>query len=197
MVYMPRGIMHSAKANEETSLHITTGMVGHTWADVLLQVVSDAVLQHRELRESLPLGWARENSHADMATLFKERVGILQRHLASSAPALDELAGEMTNNYASLSRGVLKRAVEATMLSPTTVVRVKSGSPWNLRQDGEACFVRAGTRQLQLPARVLPILQFLAQHPTGTVSELPKTIDEPGRLVLVRRLITEGLLECA
>jgi len=190
--------MHSAKASTETSLHVTTGLVGHTWTDALLQAVAAAAHDDVSLRESLPLGWGREAVDIDaLVAMFRQKVERLTAYIQAAPPPFEQLATDLRSNYASLSRGMLKRTVEATLLSPSTVVKVPEGSPWDLHQDGDACFVRAGTRELQLPARVLPILEFLNQHSKGRVSDLPKTIDEAGKLVLVRRLITEGLLECA
>ena len=59
VLYVPRGLMHDA-VNADTdgpSLHITTGILVKTWADVLLEAVSEAALKSPALRAALPPGF--------------------------------------------------------------------------------------------------------------------------------------------
>lgn len=59
VLYVPRGLMHDA-VNADTdgpSLHITTGILVKTWADFLLEAVSEAALKSPALRAALPPGF--------------------------------------------------------------------------------------------------------------------------------------------
>ena len=58
-VYIPRGLMHDAIADGEApSLHITVGMIGKNWADLMLEALSEVALREPEFRRSLPPGFA-------------------------------------------------------------------------------------------------------------------------------------------
>jgi len=197
LVYVPRGVIHSAKSTDQQSLHITTGMMGPNWAELLVQAVSNAAAADRSLRESLPLGWARDDSSADLMALYRERIAALAAKLTTVPPPFEDLADGLTGNYGALNGGLLKRTIEATTLSRSSVVRARPESPWELRHDAESCYLRAGARELRLPARVLPILQLFKRREQARVADLPDAVDDAGKLVLVRRLIKEGLLECA
>jgi hypothetical protein len=61
VLYVPRGLMHDAvnEGTDEASLHITTGLLLKTWADFLLEAVSEAALRTPQLRRALPPGHAR------------------------------------------------------------------------------------------------------------------------------------------
>jgi len=61
VLYVPRGLMHDAvnEGSDAPSLHITTGVITRTWADFLLEAVSEAALRLPELRRSLPPGFHR------------------------------------------------------------------------------------------------------------------------------------------
>jgi hypothetical protein len=61
LFYCPRGLFHSARSTEETSLHITLGLIGKTWADVMLEAVSAACLAAPAFRRNLPAGFADPN----------------------------------------------------------------------------------------------------------------------------------------
>ena len=44
-LYLPRGIMHDAEnVGDEPSLHITVGLITKTWADLLLESISELAL---------------------------------------------------------------------------------------------------------------------------------------------------------
>jgi hypothetical protein len=197
MVYVPRGVIHSARSTDQESLHITVGMMGPNWTELLLQAVGIAATTDRSLRQSLPLGWAREDSGIDLMALYQERIATLGQLLASLPPPFEDVAADLTGNYSSLNGGLLKRALDAMAVSRSTLLRVRPEGGWELHTDDHACYLRSGSRELKLPARVLPILQSFAREGTSRISDLPDAVDEAGKLVLVRRLITEGLLECA
>ncbi|MBI1263311.1 MAG: hypothetical protein GC187_01090 [Alphaproteobacteria bacterium] len=61
VLYVPRGLMHDAvnEGSQAPSLHVTTGVITRTWADFLLEAVSEAALRLPELRRSLPPGFHR------------------------------------------------------------------------------------------------------------------------------------------
>ena len=63
--YCPRGLFHSARSTDEHSLHITLGLMGKTWADVMMEAVSAACLSSPAFRANLPAGFA--NSGFDVA----------------------------------------------------------------------------------------------------------------------------------
>ena len=52
-----------------------------------------------------------------------------------------------------------------------------------------------GDRKLAMPAFVAPAIDFIDATPMFAVADLAPYLDPEGRLVLVRRLIREGLLE--
>ena len=58
LFYCPRGLYHSARSTDETSLHITLGLIGKTWADVMFEAVSAACLASPAFRANLPVGFA-------------------------------------------------------------------------------------------------------------------------------------------
>ena len=54
-----------------------------------------------------------------------------------------------------------------------------------------------GDRALRMPARLREPMTFVRDHPALRVRDLAPWLDEQSRLVLVRRLVREGLLRIA
>jgi ribosomal protein L16 Arg81 hydroxylase len=67
LFYCPRGLYHSARSTDETSLHITLGLIGKTWADVMIEAVSAACLSSPAFRANLPVGFANAGYDSDQA----------------------------------------------------------------------------------------------------------------------------------
>src|SRR5690606_34557997 len=88
--YVPRGLMHDAQTSGDApSLHITVGLITRTWADVMLEAVSEAALRTPDLRRSLPPGFARADFDRAKA---REHCSTLAKTLAEEVkldPALD------------------------------------------------------------------------------------------------------------
>lgn len=57
ILYVPRGMMHDAISEpDHASLHVTTGIITKTWADFVLEAVSETALKSDDLRRALPAG---------------------------------------------------------------------------------------------------------------------------------------------
>src|SRR6218665_426755 len=74
-LYLPRGIMHDAEnAGDQPSLHITVGMITKTWADLMLEAVSELALSSPDFRRSLPAGYAHRDFDREPARAHFERL---------------------------------------------------------------------------------------------------------------------------
>jgi hypothetical protein len=70
----------------------------------------------------------------------------------------------------------------------------RPGSICVLETAGDDLSVLLGDRELRMPMAVEPAMSLIAGGASLAVADLPG-LDEASRLVLVRRLIREGLLE--
>jgi len=197
VVYIPRGAIHSAKSSTDVSLHITTGLIAYTWADLLLQAVVAAGMDDVKLRENLPMGWPGMADDPQLAREYQSRVASLITHMTSAPPPFGVLSDNLTEDYNSLSSGLLKRAIQANELTLSSVVRIRGDAESQLAESGERCSIRCGTKEFEMPAAVLPALRFLEERARCAVGELPDCIDDESKLVLVRRLMAEGIVDHA
>lgn len=79
--YIPRGYFHDASnLAEAPSLHITVGLIARTWADLMLEAVSEVCLQDRAFRKCLPHDYAKpEFDPSVLKPHFRELVSRLAR----------------------------------------------------------------------------------------------------------------------
>jgi ribosomal protein L16 Arg81 hydroxylase len=192
--YIPRGAIHAARSSDDTSLHITTGLLAFTWTDLLLQAVVAAGMSDVALRQNLPIGWPELADDGGLAREYRARVEKLVAHITGHPPPFPLLADSLTADYHSLSSGLLSRAIESNRLTLASIVRMRDDAESQPAAD-DRCTIRCSTKELEMPLAVLPALQYLEQHKPCAIGALPDVLDDDSKLVLVRRLMAEGIVD--
>jgi hypothetical protein len=192
-LYIPAGFPHSASTQERASVHITVGILTVTWA-AALKAALKVVESDPELRAPLPLRFAADNG------AFSDEVERRLRQIGSLVSELDPLAlshtlrREVYTTRQPLLRGQIHRLLSLDQIGSESVVTRREGSMCFLDfVDGELS-VLLGDRELRMPDWLEPAMTLIAAGGRMAVGDIPD-LDEAGRLVLVRRLIREGLLE--
>jgi bifunctional lysine-specific demethylase and histidyl-hydroxylase NO66 len=195
-MYLPTGTLHSARSQEETSLHVTVGINRLTWRDVLRQV-SDRVLADQRYDEPLPAGYLDEPDR--LSGRLAEELAAFTHGLADlDAPGLaDERTASFLRERTPALRGGLTDLVVLDGLDDDTRLDRRPTAACVLRPVGERLSVLLGDRELRMPLRLTEPMQFVRDHRSFRVGELAPWLDEQSRLVLTRRLVREGLLRIA
>lgn len=81
-----------------------------------------------------------------------------------------------------------------TRVEAQTRVRRRTEVPWALRVTGDIASLYFYGKEVKFPAYLEPELRFVAEGDEFNVAEVSSTLDEPGKLLLVRTLINEGFL---
>jgi hypothetical protein len=195
-LYVPLGFPHAVWTEEAASAHLTVGVLAATWHGLLRGAVLEA-LDDDEFRRPLPAGFA-ENP-ALLATAVADRLAEVQRRLGKLDPVqvATAAARRFWSSRPPLLSGQLGYLLELDAIGDQTLVRRRSGAVCRLERDGGALAVLLGDRRLTMPAWVEPALRAVLAADRFAVGDLAPHLDAPGRLVLVQRLVREGLLEPA
>ena len=195
VVYLPRGLMHSARSTGQASLHITLGLTAFTWAEFLVESVTAAALEEESLRRNLPRGFAREGfPAAERERLFSEKLAVLQARLAQEV-VWRRFTDEILALDVPLFTDLLSQRFRADSLTPQSRVGRRAGLLTEAVTEGDTCLLRFCGRELRLPLHVWPALQFAMTADEFTVRDLPDCLDAEGKLTLVTRLVREGVLQ--
>jgi hypothetical protein len=92
--------------------------------------------------------------------------------------------------------GGLLDANDVDRIDLTTTVRPRPGMLWRINiEDDQATLLTSPSKQITLPAFTEESLRFALNEGPFQVGTLAGYLDDGGKLVLVKRLIREGLLE--
>jgi Cupin superfamily protein len=194
VAYIPRGVAHDARSMETMSLHVTAGILRFTWLDFLLELVASAGLHDVALRKSLPPGFA--HTGFDRHSVRGRARELLQRisEQADFDPTLQHFVDEFFSNCRPLLPGQMAQMAMADRLTAECVAGVRDGAIFRTETVGDVIVIECYGRRITFPAQLREAVEFALQNPRFTVRELPVHLDDAGKLVIVRRLIREGLV---
>ena len=196
VMYLPTGTPHSARSQAETSLHVTVGINRVTWRDVVKQVVDD-ITSAAQYEEPLPAGYPDDNR--SLAEELADRLAAVAHAIATTDP--DQVAEQRVTRFLTdrtpALLGGLTDLVELESVDDDTRLERRPTSACALGQDGNRLTVLLGDRELRMPLRLQPVMEFVRDHGSFRVGELDAWLDPSSRLVVARRLVREGLLRIA
>lgn len=165
--YVPRGLMHDASTHgDEPSLHITLGLIVKTWADLMLEAVSEVALADPAFRRALPAGFANPDfDRTEARAVFAKLVQSLAKG-ARPDEALDLFTDNFIRSRMPATQGTIAgfdrpaRAGQSFRLRPFT--------PWRLAGDGDEIVIVTAGGEVRFPASAEPGIQTLLDG--GTIS---------------------------
>jgi ribosomal protein L16 Arg81 hydroxylase len=182
MLYLPRGWLHEALTSDTDSLHLTIGVNVVTWLDAFKTALE-------ELRDDVRFrrSWQSADGADDLVEALRARLG----HDDVAQRAREKLVRTRRPIRESQLRQL--RALDDLDVD-TELKRNQTVLASVVERNGSTALVFEG-RELTFPAHAREEVEALADaEDPFTASTLPGSLDDDGRLVLVRRLVREGFL---
>ncbi|HEX8640540.1 MAG TPA: cupin domain-containing protein [Allosphingosinicella sp.] len=188
-VYIPRGLMHDAEnVGEEPSLHITVGLITKTWADLMLEAISELALSEPDFRRSLPAGFSAREFDREVARRHFDKLTRLVADKASMDNAFDLMADNFVRGRRANVSGVI---AGAHGFSEGDRFRRRRFLPWNVADDeGKLVLIGPGG-DLQLKEGDGDALDVALSGKEFTAADLPG--EAPAELI--RTLWAAGFVE--
>ena len=194
VLYIPRGYYHEASTSECMSVHLTFGLMAKSWSELLLETVSCAALELNELRAAPYPGYgmnpASELADRDALISMIDRVNDFVRSRSMSEILQPQVLYPRTRTMA----GRFMDLVLLADLSVTSLVALRPDLAPVLKLEGDQTVVVSDDVSVFFPARVQAAL-VAALIPDGLrVGDLPDCLDDDGKILMVRKLIENGIL---
>ena len=194
LAYVPRGVVHDAVSGDEPSLHITLGALTRTWIDLLVEAVWQIGRQDPAFRRSLPVGFTDPAfDRAPARATFRDLLRRLAENDGFDA-LLDSFADDLVSSRHSLLWGQIDQIRRLPDLTLDSLVGARPNLLYGVDDTEEGVVVSCYGNEIVLPAHAAEPLRHALAHRSFAVRDLPGELDGPGKLVLVRRLVREGLL---
>ena len=182
MLYLPRGWLHEALTSDTDSLHLTIGVNVVTWLDAFkaaLEELGDDVRFRRS--------WQSGDGTDELVEALRARVG--REDVARRARE------KLVRTRRPIREGQLRQLRALEELAPDTEVERNRTVLVDVAPQNGAVSLAFEGRTLTFPAQAREeVLAIAGAEQAFTPADLPGSLDDAGRLVLVRRLVREGLL---
>lgn len=198
LLYIPRGLMHDARTagREGHSLHVTFGALFTSWTELLAEALGRWALADVHGRRALPPGFAREGFDAAPARAYLAEA--LRRFAAAAEADADGLfehfARDLVDTRHPRLPGQFAQLARVDALTVDSPVGARPGAVLRVEDRGERVVLVAYGAEVAFPSHVAGALRYAVAHDRYTPRELPCALDDEGRMVLVRRLVREGVL---
>ncbi len=189
LLYVPRGVVHSAETTESGSVHVTVGPLLETWAHVLRRL-ADAAAREPAFQRLAPHGLASPGERARFADEFVRGVHEFARDLdaekvgAALAPDRPPVAVPRT----------LASVIAPPPLGLDSLVYTDPHAKLAVERSDDCVTVRVGPRRFSLPAILLAALESILSGVPLRVRDIVGVEDDAGKLALARRLLAEGVI---
>jgi hypothetical protein len=194
-LYIPTGFPHAATTGHVASAHLTVGILTHDSIDLLREII--------KLAEELPA--FRQRLEFDGASDAASLKAIVARHVEEVRAWLDKIdVDELTERVARrvmstsqpITRGLLRQLEQLDAIDEAAKLRRRRGTTCILFPRDAVLKVMLADREVEMPLVARAAMEDIARR-RGEFSprDLHEFIDSESALVLVRRLVREGLLE--
>jgi ribosomal protein L16 Arg81 hydroxylase len=194
-LYIPRGLPHKAVAPVDSpSLHLTVCITPVSWVDFLKAAVEVASIEQPELARAVSPGFVnRAEARQELSAQFAEMLGRVTRS-ASFERTLDTVVRSRLQTPHYPADGHFAQLVRLGEISPDTVVRRREGLTPFVEHGTNGSVILFAASSVGGPSAMGPALEHIRDHGCFRVRDLPGALDDNSKVILVRRLVRDGLL---
>lgn len=193
-LYIPKGFPHAAATTDRVSAHLTVGILTHDSIDIVREITK---LAAEEPAFAERLGRTAVGDERRLRAEVERHVDELRNWL--DKVDLDDLTTRVARKLWTTSQpaltGQLRRLATLDDVAAGTNVRHRAGVTSHLSRHGDVVRLLLPDRELEFPPIAEDALIYVMEREVFCVRDLHRVIDPHSALVLVRRLIREGLLE--
>lgn len=194
LLYIPKGFPHAAVAGDMASAHLTVGILTHGSIDIVRELVKLAE-KEPAFQERLPTSAASDP--AVLRDVVERQIDELKAWLdkVDVDDVTERMARRVMTSAQPILRGQLQQLGMLGDLQGTTELRRRRGATCRVFNSGTELKVLLTDRELSMPTALERAMGEVARRERFMVRDLHLFLAPESALVLVRRLVREGLLE--
>jgi ribosomal protein L16 Arg81 hydroxylase len=194
LLYIPRGFPHKAATPDRPSVHLALAIAPVYWIDLIRTAIERLCIDDRDLRRALPPGFVDD---PDLREAMRTELTSLLRRCAERASAGGAVEGVLQDRIGACRYPPDGHFAELARLDTLALgdrVERRAGVKCVVRTAADGASIHFSMNQVRGPRTMAPALEYIRDHASFRAADLPGALGDSSKLVLVRRLIREGLL---
>lgn len=197
-LYIPVGVRHAAETTSDFSVHLAVGLYPYTWRRLLDDTIERAVAADPRWSQPVPLAQVAGAAAPPSLEELETRLRDCLTRVDDLSPVLEAYRQQLATTQRRSNpppSGYLGSVAAAASITPQTAVRRRPGVGVKVSVGGMYAGLEFMGETLQTPRHIEESLHFVADRDVFRIEEMAGALSDDSKVVLVRRLIREGLLE--
>lgn len=192
ILYIPRGVMHSASSSSDKSLHVTLGITAYTWKNLfndILQVVTDG---DSDWRSSVSLlASDREKVKTDFENKLREMLDKVDIEAV-----INKHANNVSNSYRPRMPNLLSQSLQVGVLNKSDVIMPHNHHDIEITEsdDSHKIHLTTGVREIIFPIVAKKTINLIFSSNNQKIGDFNDDIDWESRKLVVSKLLKESLV---
>lgn len=188
-LYVPRGYVHDAMADDGISAHITIGILSFTWARFFSEVFPQ-LENFKEFREAVPF-WKD-----DLEEIIKQKTAALKNVLdeLDFSKGIERLNAQYQKTQPQPVNNYFQSLLDINQFSEQTVFALNESVIYTTSQDNDHLRIRFFEKTVSLPLSAKMLMNSIFEQKQFTLAQLPETISMENKKNILKLLLREGLV---
>lgn len=170
------------------------GICVFEWATLIQEAILSIAEQNVHFRKALPVGFIhRSEAMASMKNQLAELLQVLADKV-NHEDAIERLTKRFIGGMSPLPDGHFISLDAVNEINPNTTVAKRKGMICHITRKTDSVTIQFPGGTVEGPQSIQPALRFITNSEQFLVKDLPGILSSHSKVVLVRRLVKEGLL---
>lgn len=197
LLYIPRGVMHNARTTDSSSIHITLGLLGTSYYNLIADALKELAVNDERYRRYLPFGYLNRSASAKtIETTIKQIVADMVQNIDAKKAIGNMERLLIKENHAKVLHQL--KAVDAVLENKIDYSSARFYFQKNLRIKtsikDENLIIQANGQEHTFPDYTEPVFLKMMQKKEFTLADLGNELDDEGKEVMINYLIMEGMV---
>ncbi|AXT56184.1 hypothetical protein D1815_10615 [Aquimarina sp. AD1] len=194
VLYIPRGIVHDAYCTNQNSGHITTGIIGKTWAEHLAEVLLEKSKSILPLRKFTKFHSINENDKNEEIIEVTNVVTELIKKLQQD----DEIIDDFYSRQKAIAQGQLSQIVNIDCINKDSKIKIREKNKFRMIKNCEKIDVKFYDLKLSMPIQCESFLNVLInENQALPIHKIHCNLDDQSKILVTRQLSKIGILDIA
>jgi len=192
VLYIPRGIVHDAYCTDDNSGHVTTGLLGKTWAEHLAEII----LENSKLQ--VPLRKFTKFHSIDGIDYSSEKNDIIKivTNIIETLENDVDIVDDFHSKQKSISKGHLLQMMDINAINETSKIKLREKNKIRVEKDDTNLQLKFYDLKLAMPVICEPFLETLMlSDELITINSINCNIDNESKVMMSQELSKIGVLE--
>lgn len=188
VLYIPRGTIHEAKAQNTISCHLTISIVPYTWHDIVKEYYKEYGRENILLRASIPSKISKKN-----VSEFLRKISSLNNK--ALAKTIDQFKDNYEVHFRKYFESDRVLSNRKKTLDNSSIIKLKMDLYKRITYNDETVEIQVADTKIFLPTEARSIPEYILKNKSCKIKDIPTKYSQKDKFTIIRQLIKDSFIE--